>query len=86
MSVIAISLITRLFSLFVGEFEPLDSLRKHYSFCADHFITQDSDIECVAAKDGKLAPKSVTCNRKTGLACVNSPSAAPCPDYLVRFW
>nr|XP_045582100.1 uncharacterized protein LOC123745535 [Procambarus clarkii] len=62
-----------------GEFESLSEIRKTYSLCPDHYIT---DVECQPVRGGGVEP-IVTCD-KLGVRCRNNAGQQYCQDYEVR--
>ncbi|XP_078657624.1 uncharacterized protein LOC144903401 isoform X3 [Branchiostoma floridae x Branchiostoma belcheri] len=72
-----------------GEFETIDNLREHFSFCPNDMIT---DVQCslVFGSGMFTAPsigQTVTCNTTHGLICLNEDNPIlGCMDYQVQFY
>ncbi|XP_019625453.1 PREDICTED: mucin-5AC-like isoform X5 [Branchiostoma belcheri] len=72
-----------------GEFETIDNLREHFSFCPNDMIT---DVQCslVFGSGMFTAPsigQAVTCNTTHGLICLNEDNPIlGCMDYQVQFY
>ncbi|XP_071530009.1 uncharacterized protein [Panulirus ornatus] len=64
-----------------GEFESLSEIRKKYSLCPDHYI---SEVECRPVLGGE-AESIVTCDKK-GALCRNNAGQQYCQDYEVRVY
>ncbi|XP_063867870.1 uncharacterized protein LOC135104399 [Scylla paramamosain] len=62
-----------------GEFESLSEIRKTYSLCPDHYI---SEVECRPVRGGEVEP-IFTCNKR-GAMCRNNGDIQYCQDYEVR--
>ncbi|XP_078600776.1 uncharacterized protein LOC144875877 isoform X3 [Branchiostoma floridae x Branchiostoma japonicum] len=72
-----------------GEFETIDNLREHFSFCPNDMIT---DVQCsLVFGSGMFTVPSigqtVTCNTTHGLICLNEDNPIlGCRDYQVQFY